>query len=193
MKWTSTCLVAGAILMSGCDKVGPMLARHGYIHDLGDYAVRSVKFVPELPPYGHRWGTGRYLKVELASSRQLHNSYPTYWIGIASDYCPMKADDRLMAIGVLDQHGVMIDRYQNKRIQKSETGSYHYHVFVPAEAPPAKPDHDIVIDKRDICLQIFGGDHYNVFARSSVIRIPFKRVERAANAAGVWVTRPKRQ
>ena len=62
--------------------------------------------------------------------------------------------------------------------------------FEPAEAEVGGL---IVADKRDLCLQIFGGDHYNVFARSSVIRVPFKGIEKAAHAAGDWVVRPKRR
>ena len=195
MTLTRLCLVAaGALFLSGCDIIGPKLAELGYTHDLGDYAVDSLEFVPQVPPYGHGWGEGRYLRVELVSSHRLHKGYPTYWIGTASDQCPIKDDFGIFTLGVLDEHDVEVDGPKNdKRVQKSGDGNYHYQVFVIAAAPVENPRYDIVMDGRDICLQLMGGDHYHIFARSSVIRIPFSSIEKAARAAGDWAVRPKRR
>lgn len=174
-----------------------MLAHAGYTHDLGEFKVERLAFVRTMPTPGDGYDGGGFLKLELASSRQLLHEYPTFWLGVASDYCPLADDFNLIAFGVLDQGGSFWGN--NPPIENSPDGMYRYQVYVvraypppgrthddygyPRTGPNAKSEYDIVKDQKDLCLQVFGGDHYNVFARSSVIKVNHSAILSAATEA----------
>lgn len=186
-----------ALVLCGCEELQTILVQAGYVHDLGIFNVEQVEFVPEMPPFGHGWEKANYLQINLSSSHKLSDNYPTYWVGVASDYCPLKDDHKLITLGVTDDLGVSVDKQEREPVQKSSDGLFHYQVFVvpahpmpgktlddyagPQTGPYAQSEYDIVEDGKDLCLQIFGGDHYNVFARSSLIRISFEKIRAAAN------------
>lgn len=182
-----------ACLAAGCDWIERRAARAGFVQSLGEYEVKGVEFVPEMPPFGHDWEKARYLKVELDSSHRLSIGYPTYWIGSASDYCPLKSDFGLVSLGPIDDRGVQIGRVAGEGSpRKSADGRFHYQVFVvPAHPMPGltynsgwkRAPYDLISDARDICLQIIGGDHDDVFARSSVIRVSFEQIRKAQQAS----------
>lgn len=163
----------------------PMLAQAGYTHDLGEFKVERLAIVPSMPGPGDGYDGGGHLMLELASSSQLSNGYPTYWLGVTSDYCPLVDDQKLIALGPFDEDEDRLD--EGPPIERSPDGKYRYKVYVvraypppgkshddfgsPRTGPYAQAEYDIIKDKKDLCLQMFGGDHYNVFARSSVIRV----------------------
>lgn len=182
------------VFAAGCERMQPMLSHAGFIHDLGDFDVERIGFVPSTPLGGDGYDGGGFLKVELASSRQLTHDYPTYWLGVASDFCPLIHDHHLISFGALDQGGNFWGR--NPPIKRSSDGKYRYQVYVVREYPPpgkthddygyprkgpnAQKEYDILANQGDLCLQIVGGDHYNVFARSSVIRLDRAAIMKAA-------------
>lgn len=184
MKWR-VLLCSLLLFAAGCEQMQPLLSQAGYTHDLGDFKVEKIAFVPKTPLPGDGYDGGGFLKVELISSRQLTHDYPTYWLGVASDYCPIVDDHHLISIGALDQGGSFWGR--NPPVKQSPDGKYRYQVYVvraypppgkthadygtPRTGPNAQIEYDILENDEDLCLQIFGGDHYNVFARSSVIRV----------------------
>ena len=191
-KRAALCLLI--LFAGGCKQMQPMLSQAGYTHDLGEFKVERVTFVPTTPFSGDGFDRGGFLKIELASSRQLLHEYPTYWLGVASDYCPLTRDHHLIALGALDQGGSFWGNYPP--VGKSPDGKYRYQIYVvraypppgkthddfgtPRRGPNAQSEYDIVEDKKDLCLQIFGGDHYYVFARSSVIRVKHAAILNAA-------------
>ena len=75
----------------------PMLAQAGYTHNLGDFETEQVSFVQEMQGLAGGYDGGGYLKIDLVSTSQLSLGYPTYWIGVASDYCPLTDDHNLIA------------------------------------------------------------------------------------------------
>ena len=182
------------LFTAGCEQMQPLLSQAGYTHDLGDFDVERIAFVRKTPLEGDGYDGGGFLKVELVSSRQLKHDYPTYWLGVASDYCPLADDHHLIALGVLDQGGSFWGR--NPPVKQSPDGKYRYQVYIvraypppgkthddygtPREGPYAQREYDILADEEDLCLQIFGGDHYNVFARSSVIRVNHTAIKNTA-------------
>lgn len=201
VKQLIACLTAG-LLASGCEQMQPMLAQAGYTHDLGEFEVEQIGFVREMPGPGDGFDGGGYLKLELASAHQLPVGYPTYWIGVASDYCPLDDDHKLISFGEFD-NGAGGFRYPSRGqpIEKSEDGAYRYTIYVvraypppgkthddygtPQSGPNARSEYDIIIDENDLCLQVFGGDHYNVFARSSVISVKHEAIRAAAIEARI--------
>lgn len=182
------------LFVGGCEQMQPMLAQAGYTHDLGNFDVERTAFVPTTPFPGDGYDGGGFLKIELVSSRQLLHEYPTYWLGVASDYCPLSDDHHFIALGALDQGGSFWGN--NPPVEQSPDGKYRYQIYVvraypppgkthddygsPRTGPYAQRDYDIIADQKDLCLQIFGGDHYNVFARSSVIRVGYETIASAA-------------
>ena len=191
-KRAALCLLI--LFAGGCEQMQPMLSQAGYTHDLGAFKVEQVTFVPKMPSSGDGYDGGGFLKLELASSRQLLHEYPTYWLGVSSDYCPSTRDHHLIAFGALDQGGSFWGN--DAPVEKSPDGKYRYQIYVaraypppgkthddyatPRRGPSAQSEYDIVGDEKDLCLQIFGGDHYNVFARSSVIRVNHAAILNAA-------------
>lgn len=185
------------LIAAGCEQMQPLLTQAGYTHDLGDFEVEQINFVPKTPFPGDGYDGGGFLRVELVSSRQLTHEYPTYWLGVASDYCPLTDDNHLIALGSLDQGGSFWGK--NPPVKQSPDGKYRYQIYVvrsypppgkthddygtPRTGPNSQSEYDIVEDEEDLCLQIFGGDHYNVFARSSVIRLNHATILDAAMEA----------
>lgn len=169
------------------------------MHDLGDFKVERVEFVPEMPPFGHSWERSNYLKIALSSSRKLSDDYPTYWVGVGADFCPLEDDRKLISLGVVDDRGISVDKDEREPVKKFSDGLYHYQVFVvpahplpgkdlddyafPPQGEYAQQKYNIVENGNDICLQVVGGDHYHVFARSAIIRVDFKAIRIAAEAA----------
>lgn len=184
------------LLASGCEQLQPMLSQAGYTHDLGDFEIERVSVVQEMPGSGDGYDGGGHLRIDLASTSQLSLGYPTYWIGVASDYCPLTDDHNLIAMGFYGDGKSFRDSSVGQSLKKSADGLYHYAVYVvraypppgktrddfggPQTGPYAQNRYDIVHEKKDLCLQFFGGDHYNVFARSSGIRVSYEAVRRAA-------------
>ncbi len=152
-----------------------------------------------MPPFGHSWERANYLKIALSSSRKLSDDYPTYFVGVVADFCPLKDEQKLISLGVVDDRGISIDEDEREPVKKSSDGLYHYQVFVvpahplpgknlneyafPTEGEYAQQQYDIVENGNDICLQILGGDHYHAFARSAIIRVDFNAIKIAAEAA----------
>ena len=184
-----------------------MLVEAGFTHDLGKFEVERVSFVDEMPEPGDGYDGGGFLKVELVSRHQIPVGYPVYWVGVASDYCPLVDDFGLISFGKFDVGGGFYrDRSASRPIEKSDDGAYRYVIYVvraypppgkthddfgsPRSGPNAKNEYDILSDENDVCLQIFGGDHYYVFARSSVIEIKYDAIRRAAIAAGMMGATP---
>ena len=184
------------LLASGCEQLQPMLAQAGYTHDLGEFEIERVSFVQEMPGPGDCYDGGGHLKIDLVSTSQLSLEYPTYWIGVASDYCPLTDDHNLIALGFYGDGESLSDPYGGQSLKQSADGLHHYAVYVVRAYPPpgktrddfggpqtgsyAQNQYDIIDEKRDLCLQFFGGDHYNVFARSSGIRVSNEAIRRAA-------------
>lgn len=201
-------LIACAVLIlltGGCELVQPLLSRAGYTHDLGDFTLERIEFVEEMPGRGDGYDGGGHLRLELASASELALEYPTYWIGVASDYCPLEDDHKLISIGYFGGGISFWDHSEDEPIEKSPDGIYRYDIYVvrsypplgktrddfagPQTGPHAQSEYDIVSDQEDLCLQIFGGDHYNVFARSSVIRVEYEAIRSAAIEAQM-MTKP---
>ena len=192
-----------ALLLSGCEQIQPFLSAAGYTHDLGDFEVERVAFVMEMPGPGEGYDGGGYLKLELASKQQFSLEYPTYWLGVASDYCPLTDDNRLLAFGYFFD-GRSLWSPSGSQAEKSADGMYRYDIYVvraypppgkthddygtPQTGPNRQSEYDIIADQTDLCLQVFGGDHYNVFARSSVIRVRYQDIRRAAIEARMLTT-----
>lgn len=179
----------------------PILAQAGYTHGIGDFEIEQVSFVQEMPGPGDGYDGGGHLKIDLASTTQLSLGYPTYWIGVASDYCPLTDDHSLIALGYYRDGKSLSDPSGGQSLKPSADGLYHYAVYVvraypppgktrddfggPQTGPYAQKRYDIIDKKKDLCLQFFGGDHYNVFARSSDIRVSHEVITRAAIQAGM--------
>lgn len=179
----------------------PMLAHAGYTHNLGDFKTVQVSFVQNLQGPGGGYDGGGYLKIDLASKSQLSLGYPTYWIGVAADYCPLTDDFNLIASGYYGDGRSLSDPAVGQSLKPSEDGLYHYAVYVvraypppgktrddfggPQTGPSAQNRYDIIDEKKDLCLQFFGGDHYNVFARSSDIKVSHEAIRWAAIEAGM--------
>ncbi|WP_435418706.1 hypothetical protein WAB17_03820 [Parerythrobacter aurantius] len=186
------------LIISGCEEMQPTLAQFGYTHSLGNFAVERVTFVPTMPGPGDGYDGGGYLKVELASAHQLRREYPTYWVGTASDYCPLRDDNMLIAFGDFDKGGSFWDT-EVEPADQSPDGKYRYQIYVvraypppgkthddygtPQTGPNAQSEYDLFKDGNDVCLQVYGGDHYNVFARSSVIKVPYETIMAAKSQA----------
>jgi hypothetical protein len=196
-------VICGAfiLLATGCEQMQPMLAEAGYTHNLGYFRTEQVSFVEKMPGAGGGYDGGGYLKIDLASKYQLSLGYPTYWIGVAADYCPLTDDHNLIAFGHYVDGRSLRDPSVGQSFQPSEDGLYHYVVYIvraypppgktrddfggPQTGPYAQNRYDIIDEKKDLCLQFFGGDHYNVFARSSDIRVSHKAIQQAAIEAGM--------
>ena len=194
-----------ALLLGGCEQVRPLLAEAGYAYDLGEFEVERVSFVEKMPGPGDGYDGGGHLKVQLASTQKLSLEYPTYWIGAASDYCPLTDDHKLLAFGYFGDGRSFWDPSGSQTAEKSADGLYRYNIYVVCAYPPpgktdddygtpktgpyAQSEYDIIADETGLCLQIFGGDHYNVLARSSVIRVSYQAVHRAAVEARMGTTR----
>jgi hypothetical protein len=191
-KQAALCLLF--LLAGGCKQMQPILSQAGYTHSLGEFKVERVTFVQKTPTPGDGYNGGGFLKLELASSRQLLEEYPTYWLGVASDYCPLTDDHHLIALAAFDQDGSYFGK--SPPVKQSPDGKYRYQIYLvraypppgkthndygsPRSGPYAQSEYDIVEDEKDLCLQIFGGDHYNVFARSTVIRVNHAAILNAA-------------
>ncbi len=195
MKKIIACAALG-LLAGSCEQMQPMLAQSGYTHDLGDFDVVGISFIEEMPGPGDGYDGGGYLRLQLATERELSTNYPTHWIGVASDYCPLVDDHNLIAFGTIGEDGLYWDEDNLKTVEKSADGTYRYDVYVvraypppgktrddfggPQSGPNVQSEYDIIEAQKDLCLQVFGGDHYNVFARSSVIRVPHEAIRSAA-------------
>jgi len=176
----SSLVLAGALVSAGCDQ------------DLGDYSVEGVEFVSELPFREHDWPPARYIVIDLTSHFDLAAvGDPVHAIHIFADYCPLEDDHGLIAFGPLDPAG---DRLPSAHsAARHPNGSYRYQVaLVPAHPMPEvdyapgswPPEYNILRDAKDVCLRIVGMDHHNIYARSSVIRVPFERIARASTSEG---------
>ena len=177
----------------------PMAAQMGFTHNLGNFEVEQVSFVEETPGPGDGYDGGGHLKLSLASTSQLALGYPTHWIGVASDYCPLEDDHNLLAFGYFGDGQSFWDHSEPKPAERSADGLFRYEIYVvrsypplgktrddfggPQKGPYAQNEYDIVDDQKDLCLQFFGGDHYHVFARSATIRVEYKAIHKAAIAA----------
>lgn len=187
---------AFALLAGGCEQAQPWLAQAGYTHNLGDFTVERIEFVEEMPGPGDGYDGGGHLRLELVSASELSLDYPTYWIGVASDYCPINDDHHLLSFLFFDGDRSFWDQSQDAIVEESADGMYRYDIYVvrsyppvgktrddfggPQTGPNSQGEYDIIDDQRDLCLQIFGGDHYNVFARSSPIRVAHEDIRSAA-------------
>ncbi|WP_284126445.1 hypothetical protein [Parerythrobacter aestuarii] len=187
----SLAVLPSLLLLFGCKEMQPALAEFGYTHSLGKFEVERVSIVPTMPTPGDGYDGGGWLKVELSSPRQLRKEYPTYWVGAASDYCPLEDDHELIALGVFDKQVGFWD-IEVDPIEQSPDGLYRYQIYVvraypppgkthddygtPRTGPYAQREYDLYEDGNDVCLQVFGGDHYHVFARSSVITVPYETI-----------------
>lgn len=166
----------------------------GYTNDLGDFVVENVAFVPKPPDSHDDYKDVHFLRIDLASSSILDIGPRTHWIGVASDFCPLRDDHKLIALGpyVEGADQATLIRDDTPAIMSAD-GMFRYHVYLhpefpiprvtygaPTSGPNAQADYDLISDGRDLCLQIVGGDHYNVFARSSVIEVDAQSIMNAA-------------
>lgn len=188
-------------LASGCEPMQPWLAKAGYTHNLGDFKVEQIDFVEKMPGPGDGYDGGGHLRLKLVSASKLSLDYPTYWIGVASDFCPLNGDNKLISLGFFEDNLSFWDHSRGDPIEKSADGLYRYQIYVVRSYPPigktrddfggpqagpyAQAEYDIINNRKDLCLQIYGGDHYNVFARSSLIRVAYEDIRNAAIEASV--------
>lgn len=183
-----------ALPQFGCDALKDAPYSLGYTGSLGDYVVESVSLVPKPPDFASDYRNVLFLRVDLTSKYRLSIGPRTHWIGVASDFCPLQDDHKLIALGpyVESAHEAGIIGEDTLAI-KSTDGLFRYHVYLhpefpipgvkygaPTSGPNAQAEYDLLNDGRNLCLQIFGGDHYNVFARSSVIEIDARSLKNAA-------------
>lgn len=192
----TTCLLAvSALSLSGCHALDEFLGSLGFTYDLGDYAVEKVAFVSKPPDFHPDYKDVRFLRVDLVSEYKLSIERPTYWIGVASDFCPLRDDHKLISLGPYVDGAQANERYLDRgSAVASPDGKYRYHIYIhpefpipgvkygaPTSGPNAQAEYDLLEDGRNLCLQVFGGDHYNVFARSSVIEVHSESIRSATS------------
>lgn len=188
-------LMAGApsVYPSGCDSPDDVPYYLGYTDNLGDYTVEKVSLVPKPPGFASGYEDVLFIRVDLASTYRLSIGPRTQWIGVASDFCPVPDNDKLLSSGPYVEGGEEAFTFTGETLEKSPDGLFRYHVYVypqfpipgvsygaPTSGPNARMKYDLLNDGRNLCLRFHGGDHYDVFARSSVIEVDARLLKNAA-------------
>ena len=188
-------LMAGAPSgsQSGCDSLDDVPYYLGYTDNLGDYTVEKVSLVPKPPSFSSGYKDVLFLRVDLASKYRLSIGPRTYWITVASDFCPLPDHDKLLSSGPYVEGGEEAFTFTGETLEKSPDGLFRYHVYVypqfpipgvsygaPTSGRYARMEYDLLNDGRNLCLRIVGGDNDKVFARSSVIEVDARLLKNAA-------------